>query len=107
MKVRPLSTLQRVLPLAQLGRILSAPWVPRARICSSSPSDSCTLAIQLQSCHSVESVTTVLLDQAQTFSQFRGGDRVLKSIKNTLSILNTLSDTITLGKPLAWYARRH
>jgi len=43
------------------------------------------LAIQLQSCHSVEFVTTVLLDQAQIFSQFRG-DRVFKSIKNTLSI---------------------
>lgn len=56
------------------------------------------LAIQLQSCHSVESVTTFLLDQAQTFSQFRGSDRVLKSIKNTISILNTLSDTITLGE---------
>ena len=56
------------------------------------------LAIRLQRCHSVESVTTVLLDQAQTFSQFRGGDRILTSIKNTLSILHTLSDTLTLGE---------
>ena len=40
-----LSTLQRVLqrlPLARLGRALSAPRGPRARVCSSSPSDPCS-----------------------------------------------------------------
>lgn len=55
------------------------------------------LATQLQSCHSIESTTAVLQGQAQAFSKFRGRDRAIKSIKNTLSILTTLSDTATLG----------
>lgn len=55
------------------------------------------LAIQLQSCHSIESTTAVLQGQAQAFSKFRGRDRAIKSIKNTLSILTTLSDTAALG----------
>ena len=55
------------------------------------------LAIQLQSCHSIESTAGVLQGQAQAFSKFRGSDRVIKSIKGTLSILTTLSDTATLG----------
>ena len=55
------------------------------------------LAIQLQSCHSIESTTALLQGQAQAFSKFRGRDRAIKSINNTLSILTTLSDTATLG----------
>jgi hypothetical protein len=55
------------------------------------------LAIQLQSCHSIESTTAVLQGQAQAFSKFRGSDRVIKSIQGTLSVLTTLSDTATLG----------
>ena len=55
------------------------------------------LAIRLQSCHSIESTTAILQGQTQAFSKFRGRDRAIKSIKNTLSILTTLSDTATLG----------
>jgi hypothetical protein len=55
------------------------------------------LAIQLQSCHSIESTTALLQGQAQAFSKFRGRDRAIKSINNTLSILTTLSDTAILG----------
>ena len=54
------------------------------------------LAKQLQSCHSIESTTALLQGQAQAFTKLRGRDRAIKSIKNTLSILTTLSDT-TLG----------
>ena len=55
------------------------------------------LAIQLQSCHTIESTTAVLQGQAQAFSKFRGSDRAIKSIKGALSILTTLSDIATLG----------
>lgn len=55
------------------------------------------LAIQLQSCHSIESTTIVLQGQAQAFNEFRGSNRAIKSIKSTLSILSTLSDSATLG----------
>src|SRR5260221_12568998 len=51
------------------------------------------LAVQLQSCHSVESITTFLQDQVQAFSDFRESDRVIKSIKSTASILTKLSAT--------------
>lgn len=43
-------------------------------------------AIQLQSCHSTESMTALVQDQASTFNEFREKDRVTKSVKSTLSI---------------------
>ena len=51
------------------------------------------LAVQLQSCHSVESITTFLQDQVQAFNDFRESDRVIKSIKSTISILTKFSAT--------------
>ncbi len=55
------------------------------------------LAVQLKSCHSIESTTTVLQGHAQAFSEFRGSDTVLKSINSTVSILIRLSATASLG----------
>ena len=55
------------------------------------------LTVQLQSCHSIESITTVLQGQAEAFSEFRGSDKVMKSIKSTVSILIRLSATASLG----------
>jgi hypothetical protein len=55
------------------------------------------LAEQLQSCHSVEDITALVQDQASTFSEFKGKDRIMKSIKGTISILATLSATTSLG----------
>jgi len=54
------------------------------------------LAVQLHSCHSIESITSVLLGEAQAFGEFGGSDRVIKSIKNTVSILSTLFATASL-----------
>jgi hypothetical protein len=51
------------------------------------------LAAQLQSPHSVESITTFLQDQVHAFSDFCENDRVSKSIKSTVSILTKLSAT--------------
>lgn len=56
------------------------------------------LAEQLQSCDSVESVTTVLCDQTQAFSKFRGKEKVTKSLKNTVSLLYKLSSTADFGQ---------
>jgi len=55
------------------------------------------LAVQIQSCHSVESISAVLQGQARAFTKFRESDKMMKLIKNTLSILTALSDTATLG----------
>jgi len=55
------------------------------------------LAQELENCHSVESVTTLLQDQARTFGQFRGRDRIMKSIRSAVSFLYKLSTTAALG----------
>lgn len=54
------------------------------------------LAERLQDCHSIESITTFLLDQAREFGNFRGSDRIVRSIKNAVSILCVLSDSPAL-----------
>ena len=57
------------------------------------------LAGKLQSCDSVESVTTVLQDQAREFSKFRGDNGMItKSLKGIVSVLYTLSaSTAAIG----------
>ena len=57
------------------------------------------LAEKLQDCHSIESITTVLQEQARAFSEFRGGDgRVMKSLKTVVSVVYTLSVSTVLGE---------
>ena len=55
------------------------------------------LAAQLQDCHSVESITSLLQQQAKDFSDFRGKSRIMKLIDNTVSILFILSSNTALG----------
>jgi len=55
------------------------------------------LAQKLEDCHSVESITTLLQDQARTFGEFRGRDRIMKSIRSTVSFLYKLSGTAALS----------
>ena len=55
------------------------------------------LAVQLQSCNTVESITTLVQGQAQAFSNYREGDRIMKSIKTTVSILIQLSAAAPLA----------
>ncbi|KAH9979716.1 hypothetical protein BJV74DRAFT_857961 [Russula compacta] len=53
---------------------------------------------QLQNCDSVDSVIAVLQQQAQAFSEFRGSDKIMKSLKATVSILCKLSTFADLGE---------
>jgi hypothetical protein len=56
------------------------------------------LAVQLQDCHSVESITTLLQRQAKNFDDFRGkNNRITKLIESTVSILSTLSANTAIG----------
>jgi hypothetical protein len=55
------------------------------------------LAAQLQDCHSVESITTLLQHQAKNVADFRGKTRVMKLIESTVSTLSTLSANTALG----------
>jgi hypothetical protein len=54
------------------------------------------LALHLQSCDSVESMTSVLQGQVQAFGEFKGSERVMKTIKSTVSVLTKLSSTASL-----------
>jgi hypothetical protein len=55
------------------------------------------LALQLQNCHTVESITAVLRGQAQVLIEFPGSDRVMVSIQGVVSILIKLSVTAPLA----------
>ena len=58
------------------------------------------LSEQLQYCDSVESLTAVLREQTQAFSEFRGNDKVLKPLKRAVSILHKLSATANIGQDI-------
>jgi len=59
------------------------------------------LAEKLQHCDSIESITTVLEEQARAFGEFRcGDDRVMKSLKTVVSVLYTLSVSTDLGEAI-------
>src|SRR5216683_6806163 len=69
------------------------------------------LAVQLQSCNTVESITTLMRGQAQAFSNYRESDRIMKSIKTIVSILTPLSvvapltDAVGLVRQIAMVVR--
>lgn len=54
------------------------------------------LAMQLQSCHSVDDMTALFQDQAlQTVDEFRPRHRIVESIKATVSTLTTFSSGVS------------
>jgi hypothetical protein len=54
------------------------------------------LAMNLQTCHSIDDITTLLQGRTQAFSDSRQRDRLIGAIKNTVSFLNPLSDAVSL-----------
>jgi hypothetical protein len=65
------------------------------------------LSLQLQNCQDVQSITNLLQDQARLFDDFRANDRIMKSIENTVSILNALSAPVALGGSVGLVCQRH
>ena len=59
-----------------------------------------SLAINLQSCHSVESIITLLQNEALAFSDLPRGDIVMKSIQNSVSILSVISGGPSLDEAI-------
>jgi hypothetical protein len=55
------------------------------------------LAEKLQNCHTVEPIIIILQDQAREFGDFPGSDRIMKSIKNTVSVLSMLVSIAAFG----------
>ncbi len=54
------------------------------------------IAEKLNNCHSVEPIILLIQDQAREFGVFPGIDRIMKSIKNTVSVLSMLAATPAL-----------
>ena len=55
------------------------------------------LSIKLQNCDSVEDITGVFQDQAQAFRNLQRYDKIMKSIKMTVSALFKLSSAASLS----------
>jgi hypothetical protein len=55
------------------------------------------LAQQLQHCDSVESVSAILQEKLLACSEFRGNDRLSKSLNSVVSVLSKLSASVNLG----------
>src|SRR5260221_12454201 len=49
------------------------------------------LSVQLRSCDTVQSISTLLQGQVQALSDFRENDKIVKSINTTESIITKLS----------------
>jgi hypothetical protein len=64
------------------------------------------LALQLQSCHPVDDISTFLRNQAQAVNDPQAIDRIIKSIKKTLSILIPLSDAISFADDFSLVSQR-
>ncbi len=56
------------------------------------------LAQQLQICQTVESITDLLHEQARALSEYRGCDKIMKSLKSVVSFLSKVASTATLGQ---------
>jgi hypothetical protein len=70
------------------------------------PLSSHPLAGELQNCQSLESVTTLLQEQALAFSEFRGSDKIIKSLKTVVSTLSRVSAIATLGHDIGLVCSR-
>jgi fungal STAND N-terminal Goodbye domain len=55
------------------------------------------LATDLQNCHSIDDITTLIQARAQAFGDIRERDRMMEAIKTTVSILTPLSDATSLA----------
>ena len=65
------------------------------------------LYLKLNTCNSVQSITTTVLDQAQAFRRFRGDDgKVMKCLKKAVHALHILSTSGVLGGAIGLVRRR-
>lgn len=64
------------------------------------------LAERFQNCQSVESVITLLQDQALALSEFRGSDKIMNSLKSVVSTLSRVSAAASLGHGIGMVCSR-
>jgi hypothetical protein len=56
------------------------------------------IAKKLEACDTVDSITAILQEQAQIFGGFRDDGRVMKSLRSSVDVLYTLSNSTILGQ---------
>ena len=57
------------------------------------------LAIRLEGCNSIDSITEVLQEQAHSFREFRGGNnKILKSLRRAVQVLHKLSGFVIIDE---------
>jgi hypothetical protein len=59
------------------------------------------LALRIQSCRSVDDISTLLQSQAEVVGDLEASDRIMKAIKKTLSIIVPLSQAAAASLPAA------
>jgi hypothetical protein len=63
------------------------------------------LAVELQSCHSVDSITAILKREARAPNGLLESDRVMKSIERIISMLSTFFATASFGDAIGLVRR--
>ena len=58
------------------------------------------LAEQLQDCVSVESIVDIFREQTQAFNEFRGRDKIMTLLKNSVSVLYELTAATNFGQAI-------
>jgi hypothetical protein len=56
------------------------------------------LAARLQECDSVGSITAIFYEETQAFKEFRGKEKIMKSLQSAVSFLSNLSACAKLGE---------
>jgi hypothetical protein len=56
------------------------------------------LAERLQECDSVGSITAIFHEETQAFKEFRGKEKIMKSLQNAVSLLSNLAVCAKLGE---------
>ena len=64
------------------------------------------LAKELQCCHSVDAIATLLQGQAQAVDDFQQKDRIFKTIKTTVSILSPISSVTSIADSVGLVRRK-
>jgi DUF438 domain-containing protein len=59
------------------------------------------LAITFETCDSVDSITAILQDQAQSLREFKDDGKLMKSLKSSVDVLHTLSVSTVLGEGIS------
>jgi hypothetical protein len=59
-----------------------------------------TVAKELETCKSVDSITSILQEQAQIFGGIKDDGKIMKSLRSAVDVLYTLSNSSIIGQAI-------